>query len=90
MHKLRANSLPGNASSCSCVRPRSLLATAVAALGHNLQDQLARLFAPVACADNLDGFVLGLVAGDLDLGAGLLAEVVDGATTGSDDKPDDC
>jgi hypothetical protein len=65
-----------------------LLAPApVAAAGHNLQNHLARLLAPVARADNLDSFVLGLVARDLDLGSGLLAQVVDGAAAGADDEP---
>jgi hypothetical protein len=72
-----------------CVRQSiSLLATAIATLRHNVEDQLACLLTPFLGTNNLDCLVLGLVTGDLDLGAGLLAKVVDSATTGTDDKPD--
>ena len=66
------------------------LAAPVAALGHNLQNHLARLFTAIPCADNLDSLVLCLITGYLDLGTSLLAKVVDGATTGTDDQPAEC
>lgn len=69
-------------------RAQNLLATTVATLGHNIEDHLAGLLAAFLRANDLDGLILGLVAWHLDLGAGLLAEVVDGASTGTDDKPD--
>jgi hypothetical protein len=63
-----------------------LLATTLV-VRNNLKDHTAGLLAPLLCADNLDGLVLGLIAGHLDLGTSLLAEVVNGATTGSDNEP---
>ena len=68
----------------------ALLPTSVAAFGDNLQDQLARLFTAVFGTHDLDSFVLSLVARDLDLSAGLLAEIVDGATAGADHKSTYC
>jgi hypothetical protein len=64
--------------------------TAITPLGDNVKDHLAGLFAAVLGSDNLDGLVLGLVTGDLDLCARLLAEIVYGGTTGSDNKPVRC
>ena len=71
-------------------RLRTLFTAAVTSLGHNVENELARLLAAVPGADNLNGLVLGLVARNLDLGASLLAKVVDGATTRADDKPMTC
>jgi hypothetical protein len=66
----------------------SLLATStVTALGHNVQNHLACLLAPLLRADNLNRLVLGLVAWNLDFSTRLLAEIVDGATTRADNKP---
>jgi hypothetical protein len=65
-------------------------AAAVATLGDDIKDHLARLFATVLGADNLDSFILGLVAGYLDLSTRLLAEVIDGAASRSDDEPIIC
>ena len=53
----------------------------------DLKNHVASLLASVLCADDLDSFVLGLIAGYLDLGTSFLAEVVDGAATGSDNEP---
>jgi hypothetical protein len=61
--------------------------TAVATLGDDLKDHLASIFTAVLGTNNLNSLIFGLVAGDLDLGAGLLAEIVDGSATGSDDEP---
>jgi hypothetical protein len=61
-------------------------AAAVTALGDDIKDHLSRLLTPIFGTDNLNRLVLGLVAGDLDLSASLLAEVVDGSTTGADDE----
>ena len=65
-------------------------ATTVAALSNDFENQLASLFTTVLGADNLNSLVLGLVARNLDLGASLLAELVDGGTSLSDDKPMSC
>lgn len=66
---------------------RSLLATSISTLGHNIQNQLASLFAAFPGTDNLDSFILCLITGDLDLGSSLLAKTVNGATTWTDHKP---
>jgi hypothetical protein len=63
-----------------------LLATTLV-VRNNLKDHTASLLASLLCADDLDGLVLGLIAGHLNLGTSLLAEVVNGATTGSDNEP---
>jgi hypothetical protein len=63
-----------------------LLATTLV-VRNNLKDHAAGLLASLLCADNLDSLVLGLIAGHLDLGASLFAEVVNGAATGSDNEP---
>jgi hypothetical protein len=65
-------------------------ATAVTALGDDVKNHLSRLLTPVLGPNNLNSLVLGLIAGDLDLSASLLAEVVDGSTTGADDEPVMC
>jgi hypothetical protein len=65
-------------------------AATVATLGDDIKNHLARLFAAVLGTDNLDSLILGLVARYLDLGACLLAEVVDGAASRSDDEPIMC
>lgn len=62
-------------------------AAAVSALSDNFQYHLASLFTPILSTCDLDSLILGLVTGDLDLGAGLLAEVVDRAATGTDNEP---
>lgn len=72
------------------MRLGALPTTAVTTFGHNVEDQLASLFASVPGADNLNGLILGLVTGDLDLGTRLLAEVVDGGATRSDNEPATC
>lgn len=86
MHAINAALI--HASLTSHLEPRVLLATAaIATLRHNVQNHLACLLAAVPGADDLDGFIHGLVTGNLDLGARLLAEVVDGATPGANDEP---
>jgi hypothetical protein len=65
-------------------------ATTVTTLGYDVEDHLASLFAAVLGTDDLDSLVLGLVARNLNLCAGLLAKVVDCGTTGSDDEPVRC
>lgn len=72
------------------MRLGALPTTAVTTFGHNVEDQLASLFASVPGADNLNSFILGLVTRDLNLGARLLAEVVDGGATRSDNEPVIC
>jgi hypothetical protein len=67
--------------------PKSLLTTTVTALGNDIKNHLACLLTALPCANNLNGLILRLVARDLDLGAGLLAEIVDGATARADDEP---
>jgi hypothetical protein len=65
-------------------------ATTVTTPGHDVEDHLASLFAAILGTDDLDSLVLGLVARNLNLGAGLLAKVIDCGTTGSDDEPARC
>jgi len=62
----------------------------VSTLGNDVEDHLASLFATLPGTDNLNGLVLGLVTGDLDLGARLLAKVVDGSTSRSDNESMTC
>lgn len=69
----------------SCLRAVS--AATVTTLGDNVEDQLASLLATVFGTDNLNGLILGLVTGDLDLGTRLLAKIVDGGTSRSDNEP---
>lgn len=68
----------------------ALPTTAVTTFGHNIEDQLASLFTSVPGADNFNGLILGLVTGDLDLGTRLLAKLVDGRATRSDNEPAIC
>jgi hypothetical protein len=90
VQKLLAKSSPVKRIDAAVSGRKSLLATTVAALGNNVENQLARLLAALLCAHNLNGLVLRLVTRHLDLGASLLAEVVNCATTGADDEPVIC
>ena len=71
-------------------RLSALSTTAITTLGDDVKDHLASVFTAVLGTNNLNSLVLGLVTGNLDLGTSLLAEVVDGSTTGSDDEPMTC
>jgi hypothetical protein len=63
------------------------LLAATLVVRNDLKDHTASLLAPVMCASDLDGLILGLIARYLNLGTSLLAEVVDRAATRSDNEP---
>lgn len=63
---------------------------AVTTPGNDIEDHLACLLATILGTNNLNRLILGLVAGHLDLCAGLFTEIVDCGTAGPDNKPGTC